>query len=148
MINILIINLRLQALIFICLLFQPNYFGILMNFIILWKFLFVYHLIASVILIFIRLVIIRDGQNHFIPRAILGIFSIGVVILSIVNSNNWSSFDYPYRISTLLYVWAKKFPISSTGIFSIFLSILFCIVSWKEFKLEQKHRKGTNQTSS
>lgn len=138
MINILIINLVLQALVFIGLLFQPNYFGIVMNFIILWGFLFVYHLIASVILIFIRLVIVRDGKNNFISRAILGIFSIGAIILSIVNSNNWSSFDYPYKVSTLLYVWAKDFPIRSAGIFSIFLSILFSIVSWKEFKLEKR----------
>ena len=144
MINILIINLGLQALIFIYLLFQPSYFGILMNFIMLWKFLFVYHLIASVILIFIRLVIVRDGQANFIPRAIIGIFSICAIILSIVNSHDWSPFNYPYKISTLLYVWAKNFPIRSTGIFSIFLAILFSIVSWKEFKLELRHRKSKN----
>lgn len=141
MINILIINLVLQALIFIYLLFQPSYFGILMNFIMLWKFLFVYHLIASAILIFIRLVIVRGGQTNFIPRAIISIFSICVIILSIVNSHNWSPFNYSYKISTLLYIWAKGFPIRSTGIFSIFLAILFSIISWKELKLELKDKE-------
>jgi len=142
--NILRINLGLQVLIFILLLFQPSYFGILMNFLMLWKFLFVYHLIASVILIFIRLVVFRDGQTNFIPRAIIGIFSICTIILSIVNPHNWSPFNYPYKISTLLYVWAKGFPIRSTGIVSIFLAILFSIVSWKEFKLELRDRTSKN----
>jgi hypothetical protein len=142
MINILIINLGLQALIFIYLLFQPNYFGILMNFMILWHFLFVYHLVASVILIFIKLVIVRGGHNNFLPRAIIGIFSICAIILSIVNMRDWSPFSYPYKISTLLYVWAKNFPIRVLGVSSFFFAVLFSIVSWYEFKLEQKHRKS------
>lgn len=137
MTNILKINLWLQALIFISVFFYPNYFGILMNFPMLFlPFLFVYHLIASVILIFIRLVIVKNGQTRIIPRAIIGILSICAIILSIVNSAQ-SPFSYPYKIDTLLYVWAKNFPIRTQGLFSVFLAILFSIVSWNEFKAEQ-----------
>ncbi len=148
MINILIINLSLQVLIFIYLLFQPSYFGILFNFLMLWRFLFIYHLIASVILIFIRLVIVRDGKARFIPRAIIGIFSICAIILSIVNSHNWSPFNYPYKIYTLFYIWAKNIPMRPIGDFTPFLtilfSILFSIVSWNEFRIELRHRKSEN----
>ena len=140
MINILIINLVLQALIFLYLLFQPNYFGILMNLMFLWHFLFVYHLIASAILIFIRLFIVKNGQNNFLTRAIIGIFSICVIIFSIVSMQNWSSFNYPFKISTILYLWAEHFPTCLPIASSIFLTILFSIVSWKEFKLELKQK--------
>ena len=135
MTNILKINLWLQALIFIPIFFYPNYFGILMNIWIFFHFLFVYHLVASVILIFIRLVIVKDGQARIIPRAIIGILSICAIILSIVNSAQ-SPFSYPYKIDTLLYIWAKNFPIGTQGLFSVFLAILFSIVSWNEFKAE------------
>lgn len=147
MINIFIINLVLPVLIFIYMISRPSYFGPIMNFIVFCQFLFIYHLIASAILVFIRLVIVKNGLERLIPRAVIGIVSICAMILSIINTHNWAPFfRYPFKIHTLIYIWAKNVPMKVLGNHSLLLtivfSVIFSIVSWKEFRSELKHKKS------